>query len=322
MESKKISIIVPVYKVEKYLPKCLDSIINQTYTNLEIILVDDGSPDNCGKICDEYAQKDNRIKVIHKENGGLSAARNTALDIITGDYVGFVDSDDWLDIDMYETLVMYANKYNADIVRCDNYENFEDGKCQYHEKNGDKVNIVDKAQALKDLMYQFESAFVCNKLYKASLFEKQRFELVKNGEDRMLNYSILKSHDMMLVVYVNMPKYHYFFRKDSVTRNLSEEAAIDAFKISEIFYKNEINDKKISSYVCRGYARYNIPIIRDFVLAGQDKNPIVKNMVKEIRKKRKNLKKHIISKREKLSLILICHFWGLYKIYVSMIDVM
>src|SRR5699024_9631307 len=102
MENYKISVIVPVYKVESYLERCILSIIKQTYKNLEIILVNDGSPDNCGELCDIYAKKDSRIKVIHKKNGGLSDARNVALDIATGDYIGFVDSDDWININMYE----------------------------------------------------------------------------------------------------------------------------------------------------------------------------------------------------------------------------
>lgn len=105
-----ISIIVPVYKVEKYLDKCVESIVEQTYKNLEIILVDDGSPDNCSAMCDEWAQKDSRIKVIHKENGGLSSARNAGLDACTGDYIGFVDSDDWIEPDMYEYLLNIGMK--------------------------------------------------------------------------------------------------------------------------------------------------------------------------------------------------------------------
>ena len=110
MENYKISVIVPVYKVESYLEQCISSIIKQTYKNLEIILVNDGSPDNCGKLCDIYAKKDSRIKVIHKKNGGLSDARNVALDIATGDYIGFVDSDDWININMYEVLINEAKK--------------------------------------------------------------------------------------------------------------------------------------------------------------------------------------------------------------------
>ena len=104
----KISVIVPVYKVEKYLDKCVESIVNQTYKNLEIILVDDGSPDNCPAMCDEWAEKDERIRVIHKENGGLADARNAGMDIATGDYIGFVDSDDWIEPNMYEVLLKNA----------------------------------------------------------------------------------------------------------------------------------------------------------------------------------------------------------------------
>ena len=118
MSQALISVIIPVYKVEKYLDRCLESIVNQTYKNLEIILIDDGSPDNCPAICDEYAQKDSRIKVIHKANGGVSSARNKGIDVATGDYIGFVDSDDWIEPDMYETLIKNAEQYNSDISRC------------------------------------------------------------------------------------------------------------------------------------------------------------------------------------------------------------
>lgn len=121
MKEDLISIIVPVYKVENYLSKCLDSMICQTYKNIEIILVDDGSPDNSGKICDDYAKKDSRIKVIHKENGGLSDARNAGLKIATGKYIGFVDSDDYISVEMYEKLYNQAKKEDADIACCNYY---------------------------------------------------------------------------------------------------------------------------------------------------------------------------------------------------------
>ncbi len=128
---EKISVIVPIYKVEEYLHRCIDSIINQTYTNLEIILVDDGSPDNCPMICDEYAKKDSRIRVIHKKNGGLSDARNAGLEIATGEYIGFVDSDDWIHKDMYHILYKNIIEKDADIAECSikkerNYLNSKD----------------------------------------------------------------------------------------------------------------------------------------------------------------------------------------------------
>ena len=118
MENQLISIIVPIYNVEKYLKQCIESIISQTYRNIEIILVDDGSPDNCGKICDEYSQKDKRIIVLHKENGGLSDARNKGIDIAKGDYLTFVDSDDFVNIDYIEKLYNSIKFNNTKLAQC------------------------------------------------------------------------------------------------------------------------------------------------------------------------------------------------------------
>ncbi|MFZ3577233.1 glycosyltransferase family 2 protein, partial [Virgibacillus sp. DJP39] len=128
----KLSIIVPVYKVEQYLAKCIDSILNQTYKDFELILVNDGSPDNCSDICDSYMKKDNRIKVIHKANGGLSSARNAGIQIARGEYIGFVDSDDFIHRRMYEVLYKNAFKYLSDIVVCD-YSQVQEGE-KYIEK--------------------------------------------------------------------------------------------------------------------------------------------------------------------------------------------
>ena len=118
VEEKLVSVIVAVYNIEEYLPRCIDSILAQTYRNLEIILVDDGSTDSSGGICDDYAQKDRRIKVIHKKNGGLSDARNAGLDKVSGDYIGFVDGDDWIDEDMYRAMYEACEKEKAQIAAC------------------------------------------------------------------------------------------------------------------------------------------------------------------------------------------------------------
>ena len=118
MKNPLISVVVPIYKVEEYLQRCVDSIINQTYKNLEIILVDDGSPDSCPKMCDNFAKQDKRIKVIHKINAGVSEARNTGLEYATGDYVGFIDSDDYIHPTMYEKLLNGIKKENSDICMC------------------------------------------------------------------------------------------------------------------------------------------------------------------------------------------------------------
>ncbi|MBR4316077.1 MAG: glycosyltransferase, partial [Alphaproteobacteria bacterium] len=131
MKNKKISIIVPVYNVQKYLDKCLKSIISQTLTDIEIILVDDGSTDSSGLICDKYAKKDKRIKVVHQKNARQGAARNAGIKLATGDYIGFVDSDDYITSDMFEKLYKKAYIYDADIVMCD-YANVKNGIVKYH----------------------------------------------------------------------------------------------------------------------------------------------------------------------------------------------
>ena len=123
-----ISVIVPIYNVEKYLERCVESIINQTYKNLEIILVDDGSPDNCPQMCDDYAKKDSRIKVVHKKNGGLSDARNAGMKVATGEYVSFIDSDDYISLDFYETLLETIVDNDSDIVECSVVKFYENGK--------------------------------------------------------------------------------------------------------------------------------------------------------------------------------------------------
>ncbi|MBQ4243839.1 MAG: glycosyltransferase, partial [Clostridia bacterium] len=136
-----ISVIVPVYKTEKYLDRCVNSIVNQTYKNLEIILVDDGSPDRCPELCDRWAEKDNRIKVIHQENGGMSAARNAGLRIAKGDYIGFVDSDDWIDNDMYEYLYILLINNQADYSTI-NYD-IKKRETDRTENQNECINLLD-----------------------------------------------------------------------------------------------------------------------------------------------------------------------------------
>ncbi len=151
MKQALISIVIPVYKVEPYLSKCIDSILAQTYTNLEIILVDDGSPDNCPKICDEYAKLDNRIIVIHKENGGLSDARNAGIRIVTGEYIGFVDSDDYIDAKMYEILAQKITKYEADISICSYIKIFEKSEKKLYKKLINQDILMTNIEALRAL---------------------------------------------------------------------------------------------------------------------------------------------------------------------------
>lgn len=193
-----VSIIVPIYNVEKYLHKCIDSILNQTLKNIEIILVNDGSTDNCGKIIDEYAKKDERIIVIHKENEGQSSARNKGLDIARGKYIGFVDSDDWLHHDMYENLYNAINESNADLCICGREAYSEDRILGYQIKLENELidlNEYDIRDYISSKLFYKHTVSSCNKIYKKEIIKNNniRFEDVSyvGSEDALFNYQYL-----------------------------------------------------------------------------------------------------------------------------------
>lgn len=173
MIQPKISVIVPVYNVEPYLSKCLNSIINQTYRNLEIILIDDGSPDSCGAICDEYAAHDMRIQVIHTENRGTFASRNSALDIATGEFISFVDADDWLAPQMYETLLGLITDYNADVAQC---EAVNQGKyTQIRSKTVGGVVCYPRESLTQEFFRETITHGLPTKLFRAGIWRERRF---------------------------------------------------------------------------------------------------------------------------------------------------
>ena len=211
---EKISVIVPVYNVEQYLERCIDSIINQTYTNLEIILVNDGSTDNSGKLCDELAKKDERIRVIHKENGGLSDARNRGIDEAESDLVGFIDSDDYIDSDMYEVLLKNLNNTDADLSMCALYDVYN---------NTPEAQVTNKEtwelsseQAIKMVMEaKILSVTAVNKLYRKSLFSDLKFEVGKIAEDAFIMIKLLDKCEK--IVATNEKKYYYVHRENSIT---------------------------------------------------------------------------------------------------------
>ena len=192
MENQLISIIVPIYNVEKYLKKCIESIINQTYKNIEIILVDDGSPDNCGIICDEYSQKDKRIIVIHKENGGLSDARNKGIDIAKGDYLTFIDSDDFVNIDYIEKLYNSIKLNNTKLAQCGISKVNENNEI-IEKLNYDENYIKTSHEILNELYgkHLIENVVVWNKMYAKELFKNIRFPVGKIHEDEFTTYKLI-----------------------------------------------------------------------------------------------------------------------------------
>lgn len=211
---ERISVIVPIYKVEAYLDKCVQSIVDQTYTNLEIILVDDGSPDRCGQMCDVWAEKDSRIRVIHKENGGLSDARNAGLAVATGQLVSFIDSDDWIDPEFLQTLYEALKQNDAQIAECG--IRLVDGEGRVLSRRGPgKSETIGKIEALRRLVLEdgiYQT--VWNKLYRRDVIGDILFEKGKYNEDDFWTYQIFDRIERLALV--ERPMLNYLQRGGSI----------------------------------------------------------------------------------------------------------
>ena len=243
-----ISVIIPVYKVEKYLKRCVNSVINQTYKNLEIILVDDGSPDNCGKICDEYAKKDNRIKVIHKENGGAASSRNKGLDIATGRYICFVDSDDYVEKGFIERLHALVTDNDADIAQCGYCETF-DGEAKFVYSD-EEISIFCGEEMIEKLYsdgeQQIATVVLWTKIYKREIFNEYRLLEGIMYEDEALMPKLLYSAKKVVVSKDRL--YAYFMSQNSVMRTPFSMKKLDYITALEHrikFYKEKKMDKYI-----------------------------------------------------------------------------
>lgn len=244
----KISIIVPVYNVEKYIEKCIQSILEQTFLDFELILVDDGSTDKSGYICDEYAAKDSRIKVIHKQNGGLSSARNEGLNICQGDYIGFVDSDDHIHRDMYEILYFNIKKYECEIAICEECIVKEYETVENEAYDNEDIELLNNIQAL-NYSYNIKNIFIhsCNKLYKKNIFEDIRFPNGRIYEDQFITPKLLYSAEK--IIYVKSKLYYYVQRDGSIINSKFSLKKLDKVYALECNMKflREINQKNISN---------------------------------------------------------------------------
>lgn len=248
-----ISIIVPAYKVEKYLPKCIESLINQTYKNIEIILIDDGSPDKTGKICDEYAEKDERIKVIHRENGGVSAARNDGLSTATGDYYAFVDSDDFVSPEYCEKMLSELKRNNAEVALC-KQKYFYEGEIpeiSYEE-------CCSHVYSVEDILYKtvvYGAFYDCmgGKMYARRLFDNIRFPVGRVYEDASVIYKLCESSNGKIVLVEN--EYYYYLRQ----RDGSISSAYSIQKQKDDY--TMIRERYL-------YLKDRYPNIRDGIIAG------------------------------------------------------
>jgi len=309
---EKISVIVPIYNVEKYLERCIESIIGQTYQNLEIILVDDGSPDNCGKICDAYMKKDERIKVIHKENGGLSDARNAGQKIATGEYISFIDSDDYIDKDMYQYMIEEMKRANAEIAICGTKIEFENGKMIIKSNPIDEV--LDSREAIiKMNSFSSFNMSVWNKLYKKNIVENIEFPFGKKSEDYYVMFRYFDKANKIILL--KEAKYHYIQRENSISRgkNISEDY-IEGSEKQQEFIREKYPDIEFVGNTA--YAFSYIAVYNRYI-----KNK--KKLNKDKRKKfQKEVKRYIgdiqnnpyISKKKKIQASIFCINLSIYKI--------
>lgn len=254
-----ITVIVPVYNVEEYLDKCVQSIVNQTHTNIEVILIDDGSPDNCPLMCDEWAKKDMRIKVVHKDNGGVSSARNVGLNIAKGNWISFVDSDDWIDEDMLETLLNYSIFYKLTIVNCAYYPENNSWNLLYEDdattKNENFTNIQ-FLNLLQQTSYKYKigqiDASIWGYLFSRSAIRDLRFdEALAFGEDIRFLINVIKESNR--VGCTMKRKYHYLHRENSAC-NVFSPKCLQHIYLSEHIIENEVlfNQESIEFWKVRG----------------------------------------------------------------------
>ena len=260
-----ISIIVPVFKVEPYLRQCVDSILAQTYRDIEVLLIDDGSPDRCGEICDDYGRKDPRVRVFHTENRGVSAARNLGLSEARGDYIGFVDSDDWIEPEMFKTMLRGMENANADMAACASWREYPDSRQEQRSKEA----VYTGKDSLKALIEGNISSYVWDKLYHRDLLQDISFPVGKLYEDISTIHQIVGKSNKTVVVQDAF--YHYRQRPESImskknsARNLIDQA--DAY-VSRYFWFGEHEEElfaekqdallrhaasSISSVWCRWY---------------------------------------------------------------------
>ena len=235
----KVSIIIPVYNVESYLHRCVDSVLKQTYKDIEVILVDDGSPDGCPAICDEYAEQDNRVKVLHKKNGGLSSARNYALDCsLKGDYVAFLDSDDWIENDTLEYCVDLINKYDADIAEycCEDTRKY----IEHAKQPKEIIKVIQGKDILEDFLIR-EGYSVCMSLFKKELLSGLRFREGKINEDGDFKYKVLQRCSKFVLS--NQKKYFYFQAGDSISMGGLKRKDFDLYEAADELYKLTSEDE-------------------------------------------------------------------------------
>ena len=285
-----ISVIVPVYNVEAYLPRCVDSILAQTYENLEIILVDDGTRDASDKICDDYAARDPRIKVIHKKNGGLSSARNAGIDIARGEYLGFVDSDDWIEPEMYGHMLNLALKYDAPLVCAGRYDFSSRRGVRTVGLCPEKEEVITGMELLgRVFTWDHCDSAAWDKLYHRSLFREIRYPLGVFSEDVAMFYKLAELVDR--AVMCDKPFYNYFHRPGSITTaKLSEKTFHFPNHTKEIYRYIRAHHPELESHARYLRVRGIVHAMMSIDLAGEENRETYGDIYRE---NKKELRTHV-----------------------------
>lgn len=308
-----VSVIVPVFNVEKFLEKCVNSITNQTYKNLEILLVDDGSTDNSGIICDNFSNNDNRIKVFHKKNGGLSDARNYGIERAIGSYIMFIDSDDWIENDTIELLLDKTIEEKSDIVVFGISKDYDDGRRKIRIPTVSGTYNSEESIALLNSFKCFDVS-ACNKFYNIKLFKGIRFPVGKLCEDFYTTYLIFSEAKIISVL--NEAKYHYFQRTNSITRNKKVNMDYYFASVEQLNYI-KLNYPKIISTgeTCCAFAKLTL-------YNEKRKKNIKINNVTDIREARKYtsgvIKNSYLSLIRKIQFLIFAYLTPLYDFYLKL----
>lgn len=309
-----LSIIVPVYKAEKYLNRCVDSILAQTYKKTEVLLIDDGSPDKSGAICDEYAEKDNRVRVFHKPNGGVSSARNFGLKEATGEYIGFVDADDYIDPSMYDVLLSNLKKYDADISICGFFQEDPNGIFHRYWNENITTTFNKEEQIVNLLSNKFYRCSIWDRIFKRELIEKIYFdESKKHYEDLIFDYEAIKNSKK--AIYTSDPLYYYCANQYSASSVAFNDGTMDiVYSFEYVLEDIKYNIPKIYKIAKKEYIRNNIMCLGMAVSSGYYKKESVKYLQKNVKK---NLLFYLFTKTAfayKYNAVLISINWKLFKL--------
>ena len=313
-----ISVIIPVYNVAAELPRCLDSVLANTYRNLEIICIDDGSPDNCGEILDEYAAKDGRVIVIHQRNQGVAAARNHGMKIAHGDAVAFIDSDDWIHPQYFEILVYMMHETDADVSICESVTLSAPEEYAGYEPSV----IVPRMLSIKEIQHNYTARYRCwARLYRREMLIGHKFSgKIRIGDDTIYNLDVLCHYPNLKVCYTDFPLYCYFVRADSITHSRPLTGVLDEAKWYYHYYRNE---KEVTGmeWMLRSHAIKTVLSSRYWSMFDEDyakkrfvMNQLLRRLLPGI------LKSRYAPMQEKLMLCVMANSPALYRLFQHRID--